>query len=147
MKVTSLYIFIGLYSFYKSLQDSFLSLKKRKNINLIMDKKEISKLFNEAWHASYIQNKNNVRIFSFPDFRRNLEMENLTEKHLQEIANTLKPALLESMSAEELIQWVYNPNKSQLEVEDFLMFSFDGSFSSSKESQFSESDIFPPLSN
>lgn len=112
-----------------------------------IDRKEISKLFNKAWHASYIQNKNNVRIFSFPDFRRNLEMENLTEKHLQEIDNTLKPALLESMSAEELIQWVYNPNKSQLEVEDFLMFSFDGSFSSSKESQSSESDIFPPLSN
>ena len=112
-----------------------------------MDRIDISKLFNKAWHASYIQNKNNVRIFSFPDFRRNLEMENLTEKHLQEIANTLKPALLEAMSAEELIQWVYNPNKSQLEVEDFLMFSFDGSFPSSKKSQSSESDTFPPLSN
>ena len=111
-------------------------------------KKEKRKLFNELWRESYIINKKGRRIFSFPDLRKKLEVNNFTKEDFNQLSQYLKAALLEVMSVERLAKLIWNPEQSDLDVEGYLLSDYDGSTSSSSNESLSssESDMQPPLS-
>ncbi len=110
------------------------------------------KLINEAWKQSYTKNKKGVKIFSFSTFRQKLKENEITEsEHKNASDKYIRPILSKIMSSEELNQWIFHPTKEQLDIEDYLEFSFEGSIPSSLSSSFGDSESSsnnePPLSN
>lgn len=93
---------------------------------------ERRKLINKLWKDSYIKNKKEVQIFSFSTFRQKLEENGFTEKEHKDASDKyIRPILSKIMSSEELNQWIFHPTKEQLDIEDYLESSFDGSILSS----------------
>lgn len=104
-------------------------------------KKEKRKLFNNLWKESYIINKKGKRIFSFPDLRKKLEANNFTKEDFGQLSQYLKPALLEVMSVERLTKLIWNPEQSDLDVEEYLLSDYEGSSSSNESLSLSSSKI------
>lgn len=114
---------------------------------------KVNKLINDLWKSSYIENKNGAKIFSFSTFRQKLKENDLTEReHKNASDKYIRPILSKIMSSEELNQWIFHPTKEQLDTEDYLELSFDGSIPSSisffsENSSQSSSSNEPPLSS
>lgn len=114
------------------------------------------KLCNKLWkEASHVINKKGKRIFDFSYLREKFKENNITKNDFDNLdRKLLKPDLLKVMSIEEFTQWIWNPTQKQLEAEEFLISSFDGTITSTSSSikelsqnSSSESNVLPPLSN